>query len=122
MNLVTSDFFMLFLGIPPDLVAAYQGGWTLGYTPCMVLGFTMTLTGMGTVYSLTMLSLQRCVIVWQPIFYCNYAATMTRTCIPLIWILASSIALPPLLGWTEFVPEQSGLRYVNVLSARLFLK
>lgn len=33
------------LGIPPDILAAFVGGWHFGKVYCDVLGFTMTLVG-----------------------------------------------------------------------------
>ena len=110
MNLVSSDFLMLLLGIPPEIIAAMAGGWKLGYYTCIGQGFAMMLTGMGTVYSLVMLSIQRCIIVCQPIFYFNHGSQMTQMQSWIIWIVAIIIACPPLLGWNEIVPEQSGLR------------
>ena len=32
--------------------------------------------------------------------------------IGIIWILGLLLALPPLLGWSYFVPEANGIRYV----------
>ena len=101
---------MLLLGMPPEIMAAIAFGWKLGYYTCIGQGFAMTLTGMGTIYSLAMLSIQRCVIVWQPIFYCTYGSRMTQIGTSIIWIMAAIISCPPLLGWNEIVPEQSGLR------------
>ena len=110
MNLVSSDFFMLLLGIPPEIMAAMACGWKLGYYTCIGQGFAMMLTGMGTIYSLAMLSIQRCIIVWQPIFYCTHGLRLTQIQSSIIWIMAAIISCPPLLGWNEILPEQSGLR------------
>jgi len=109
MNLVSSDFFMLLLGIPPEIMAAMACGWKLGYYTCIGQGFVMMLTGMGTIYSLAMLSIQRCIIVWQPIFYCTHGLRLTQIQSSIIWIMAAIISCPPLLGWNEILPEQSGL-------------
>lgn len=103
---------MLLLGIPPEIIAAVMNGWKgpLGYYTCIGQGFAMMLTGMGTIYALTIISIQRCIIVWQPIFYCTYGSRMTQIGSVIIWIMAAIIACPPLFGWSVIVPEQSGLR------------
>ena len=36
---------MMSLGLPLDIVASFQLGWKMGYLPCIMLGFIMTLTG-----------------------------------------------------------------------------
>ena len=46
MNLIVTEFVMMTVGLPFDIVAAYDKGWKLGYTPCLFLGFLMTSTGM----------------------------------------------------------------------------
>ena len=109
-NLISSDFCMLLLGVPPEIVAAFEYGWTLGYYPCIAQGMAMVVTGMGTVYSLVMLSIQRCIIVWQPIFYCTYGSKMTKIQSAIIWLMAAIIACPHLFRWNNIVPEKSGLR------------
>ena len=46
MNLIVSEFVMMTVGLPFDILAAYYNGWKLGYSSCLFLGFMMTLTGM----------------------------------------------------------------------------
>ena len=46
MNLIVTEFVMMTAGLPFDIIAAYDKGWKLGYTPCLFLGFLMTSTGM----------------------------------------------------------------------------
>ena len=101
---------MLLLGIPPEIMAAIANGWKLGYYTCIGQGFAMMLTGMGTIYALATISIQRCIIVWQPIFYCTYGSQMTQIGSIIIWIMAAITACPPLFGWSKILPEQSGLR------------
>ena len=65
---------------------------------------------MGSLYTLMALSIQRCFYVFNPTFASINGSECAIGLICLIWTLASAIALPPLLGWSEFVPESSGLR------------
>ena len=37
------------------------------------------------------------------------------TVIVITWILGLSITLPPLFGWSHYVPEDSGMRYLIAL-------
>lgn len=109
MNLIVTEFVMMTVGLPFDIVAAYDKGWKLGYTPCLFLGFLMTSTGMSCIYSLTALSVQRCLFLRYPTSNVQNSFLSTKVAIFIIWFLSSMIAFPPLLGWSEYVPEESGL-------------
>lgn len=109
MNLIVTEFVMMTAGLPFDIIAAYDKGWKLGYTPCLFLGFLMTSTGMSCIYSLTALSVQRCLLLRYPTSNGQNSFLTTKVAIFIIWFLSSMIAFPPLLGWSEYVPEESGL-------------
>jgi hypothetical protein len=63
--------------------------------------------GMAQIFTLTALSIQRCMIVWMPTIG---MIDDSKFSIITVWMLSASIAIPPLFGWSEYVPESSGLR------------
>ena len=72
---------------------------------------SLVVAGMGSVYTLTALSLQRCFILYYPNHFSIHGASLTKYIVALIWIIAFIFALPPLFGLGGiFRPELSGLR------------
>ena len=65
---------------------------------------------MGSLYTLMALSIQRCFYVYDPAYASINGSECASVLLGIIWTLASAISLPPLFGWSEFVPESSGLR------------
>ena len=73
------------------------------------LGFTFVLlSGMASLYTLMALSVQRCFYVFNPAFASVNGPDCAWILLGIIWSLAGAIALPPLFGWSEYVPENSG--------------
>ena len=55
------------------------------------------------------LSVIRCVIVCYPAKSSFMGTSISTMSFTIIWFLAAIITLPPLLGWSEFMPEVTGL-------------
>lgn len=108
-NLVASDFVMIALGAPWDLLAIWQNGWKLGKTPCLIVGFIKMFCGCTSLLTLTVLSVQRCLYVWSPAFFSIRGYRLPKYLIVFIWSLSASFSVPPFFGWSEYVPEQCGL-------------
>ena len=96
-------------GLPHEIVAAIKYGWIHSQAECEALGFLMTITGMAALYSLTTLSMQRAILVWQPTLFSIYGGPIIKGMIAMTWILACVIAFPPFFGFGTYVPEESGL-------------
>ena len=73
--------------------------------------FSLIVPGMGSVYTLTALSLQRCFILYYPTEFSIHGGSLTKYVVALIWIIAFIFAFPPLFGLGSiYRPELSGLR------------
>ena len=67
---------------------------------------------MGSVYTLMVLSIIRCIIVCYPTKASFISKRISTLSIIIVWVFAIIITIPPLIGWGEFVPESTGLTYV----------
>lgn len=65
-------------------------------------------TGMATIFTLSALAVQRCLLVWFPVTF-SYSPDFSKVTIIIIWMLAGAIAAPPLFGWSEYRPESTGI-------------
>ena len=108
-NLAASNFITATFGLPPDIMAAIQMGWKFGYGPCIALGFYATLSIMVTLYTLLMISMIRCIMVWHPITFKLYECVIVKCLILSVWIIAFGFAILPILGFGYYVPDSSGL-------------
>ena len=46
MNLILAEMLVSLFGIPVDALASAQGGWNMGATLCITVGFVLTTLGM----------------------------------------------------------------------------
>ena len=46
MNLILTEMLVSLFGIPVDALASAQGGWNMGATLCITVGFVLTTLGM----------------------------------------------------------------------------
>ena len=65
--------------------------------------------GMGVVYFLMTLSVQRCLILYYPTYFCIHGHKTACVLIGFVWIIAAIFATLPLVGFGFYLPEQSGL-------------
>lgn len=108
-NLILTDLIVAAYGIPVDAVAAALLGWKLGYGCCIATGFILMISGMASIYTLMALSVQRFLLVAYPTTTSFATIKASKLVLLSIWTLAFMIAGPPLFGWSEYVPESSGL-------------
>ena len=108
-NLAASNFITATFGLPPDIMAAIQMGWKFGYSPCLALGFYATLSIMVTLYTLLMVSMIRCIMVWYPLTFKLHGCVIVKCLILSVWIIAFGFAILPILGFGYYVPDSSGL-------------
>ena len=64
---------------------------------------------MGSLYTLTALSIQRCLYMYNTMLAKIEGTKYAVFFIFSTWFCALMISVPPLLGWSEYVPENSGL-------------
>jgi len=109
-NLIISDLFIIFVGIPIDAFGAFSFGSGLDDTFCTRVAFTHTLFGMSSLYTLTTMAAIRCQSVLK--HERSWHLTTNKTfislpCVHLIWGLALAIALPPIIGIGEYVVDRN---------------
>ena len=110
LNLAAADIMVSILSIPFTLVTIIEDRWVFGDTSCVALGFFTMLSFISSVMSLSMIAINRYfyIVKWN-----SYHRTFSRKKALLyaaaVWVVATSLASPPLLGWAEyrFIPGKS---------------
>ncbi|KAG7199416.1 hypothetical protein KM043_014045 [Ampulex compressa] len=102
-NLVVGDFLVAALGNPVAMTSAISGGWYWGYKICLWYAWFMSTLGFVSIGNLTVMSVERWLLVTQPVkaLSIRHAIALAIT----VWIYALCLSLPPLLGWGSYGPE-----------------
>ena len=110
LNLAAADIMVSILSIPFTVVTIITEDWVFGDSACVALGFFTILSFIASVMSLGMIAINRYfyIVRWN-----TYSKIFSRRKALLyaaaVWVVALSLASPPLLGWAEyrFIPGKS---------------
>ncbi|VEN40981.1 unnamed protein product, partial [Callosobruchus maculatus] len=109
-NLVCSDFSVSIFGNPWTLASTISHRWILGRTLCKMYGFFMSLLGISSITTLTVLAFERYLIVSRP--FRNHGLNRKEAIYLVlgIWIYSLILTSPPLFGWGKYVNEAANIR------------
>ncbi|KAJ8257497.1 hypothetical protein GJAV_G00186240 [Gymnothorax javanicus] len=105
LNLAVADLFMVVGGFTTTLYTALHGYFALGPVACSIEGFFATLGGEIALWSLVVLAIERYIVVCKPVSTFRFGETHAVMGVMLTWIMALTCAMPPLLGWSRYIPE-----------------
>ncbi|KAM3872615.1 rhodopsin-like [Diretmus argenteus] len=105
LNLAVADLFMVFGGFTSTMYSAMHGYFVLGRLGCNLEAVFATHGGEVGLWSLVVLAIERWVVVCKPISNFRFGETHAIMGVAFTWVMASSCSVPPLLGWSRFIPE-----------------
>ncbi|XP_065097549.1 rhodopsin, like [Paramisgurnus dabryanus] len=105
LNLAVADLFMVFGGFTTTLYTSMHGYFVLGRGGCNLEGLFATLGGEIALWSLVVLAFERWVVVCKPFTKFRFGQVHATFGVALTWIMACSCAIPPLVGWSRYIPE-----------------
>ncbi|CAH2004651.1 unnamed protein product [Acanthoscelides obtectus] len=108
-NLVCSDFLVSILGNPWTLASAISHRWIFGKTVCKIYGFFMSLLGISSITTLTVLAFERYLIVSRPFRNHGLSRKEAIYLVFAIWIYSLLLTAPPLFGWGKYVHEAANI-------------
>ncbi|XP_049943409.1 pinopsin-like [Schistocerca serialis cubense] len=108
-NLVCSDFSVALLGNPLTLAAAVAHRWIFGRTMCVIYGFFMSLLGISSIATLTVLAFERYVMISRPFQARRLSRRGAALLVAAIWLYSLLLTAPPLLGWGDYVHEAANI-------------
>ncbi|KAJ0068394.1 hypothetical protein NL108_005978 [Boleophthalmus pectinirostris] len=77
----------------------------LGPLGCKIEGFTATVGGMVSLWSLAVVALERWLVVCKPLGNFMFKSSHAIACCVITWVFALVAAVPPLVGWSRYIPE-----------------
>ncbi|XP_059484611.1 parapinopsin-like isoform X2 [Neocloeon triangulifer] len=108
-NLVCSDFSVSVLGNPLTLTASLLRGWSFGKVLCVSYGFFMSLLGISSIITLTVLSFERFVMISKPFRSRPLSNKGAGLLVFAIWLYSFALTSPPLFGWGEYSYEAANI-------------
>ncbi|EAT43163.2 AAEL005373-PA [Aedes aegypti] len=108
-NLVCSDFSVSIIGNPFTLTSAISRHWIFGRTVCIAYGFFMSLLGITSITTLTVLSYERFCLISHPFSSRSLSRRGAVFAILFIWSYSFALTSPPLFGWGAYVNEAANI-------------
>ncbi|XP_051967904.1 rhodopsin, like [Xyrauchen texanus] len=105
LNLAVADLFMVFGGFTTTFYTSLHGYFVLGRGGCNLEGLFATLGGEIALWSLVVLAVERWVVVCKPFSKFRFGRFHATCGVAITWIMACSCAIPPLVGWSRYIPE-----------------
>ncbi|XP_053130474.1 pinopsin-like isoform X2 [Hemicordylus capensis] len=107
-NLAVADLLVTFFGSTVSFANNVRGFFVLGRVVCELEGFLVSLTGVVGLWSLAILAFERYLVICKPVGDFRFQQRHAVTGCVFTWVWALAWTVPPLWGWSSYVPE--GLR------------
>ncbi|KAI4892745.1 hypothetical protein NFI96_032301 [Prochilodus magdalenae] len=104
-NLAVAGMIMVCFGFTIAFTAALNGYFVFGPAGCAIEGFMVTLGGQVSLWSLVVLAVERYIVVCKPMGSFKFSSSNALGGIGFTWFMAASCAVPPLVGWSRYIPE-----------------
>lgn len=105
LNLAIADLFMVFGGFTTTMYTSLHGYFVFGRIGCNLEGFFATLGGEMGLWSLVVLAIERYMVVCKPISNFRFGENHAIMGLAFTWFMACTCAVPPLVGWSRYIPE-----------------
>ncbi|KAK5872979.1 hypothetical protein PBY51_013630 [Eleginops maclovinus] len=76
-----------------------------GALGCKIEGFLATLGGMVSLWSLAVVAFERWLVICKPMGNFIFKPDHAIACCAFTWVFALMASLPPLFGWSRYIPE-----------------
>nr|ACB45450.1 rhodopsin [Lepidopus fitchi] len=105
LNLAVANLFMIIGGFTTTVVTSINGFFIFGRAGCMLEGFFATHGGEISLWSLVVLAIERWLVVCKPIANFRFGENHAVMGVAFTWVMASACSVPPLVGWSRYIPE-----------------
>lgn len=108
LNLALADFFFTATLLFFIISTAMKGKWPFGWFLCKLLYIIADVNGIGSIFLITLIALDRCICVLHPVWAQNHrTVTLAKKVIIVPWICAFLLTLPVIIRVTT-VPNRLG--------------
>ncbi|NXH29198.1 OPSUV protein, partial [Myiagra hebetior] len=104
-NISFSGFMCCIFSVFTVFVSSAQGYFIFGKHMCALEGFAGATGGLVTGWSLAFLAVERYIVICKPFGNFRFTSRHALLVVAATWVISISIAIPPFLGWSRYVPE-----------------
>nr|AJD38895.1 short-wavelength sensitive opsin 2A beta [Signigobius biocellatus] len=104
-NLAISNLLVSCVGSCTTMVTFGCRYFVFGPLICKIEGFLVTLGGMVSLWSLTVIAFERWLVICKPLGTFIFKPDHAIVCCVFTWIFALVASTPPLFGWSRYIPE-----------------
>nr|QJT41761.1 short wavelength opsin 2 [Piabucina panamensis] len=104
-NMAVANLIMATVGSSTTFISFYYRYFIFGPLICKIEGFVANIAGMVSLWSLAVVAIERWLVVCKPMANFTFKETHAIIGCVFTWFFASCSALPPMLGWSRYIPE-----------------
>nr|QJT41766.1 short wavelength opsin 2 [Carnegiella strigata] len=104
-NLAVANLLVSSIGSFTAFVSFLKRYFIFGTAGCKIEGFTSTLGGMVSLWSLAVVAFERWLVICKPVGNFSFKGTHAIIGCALTWFCALLASVPPLFGWSRYIPE-----------------
>ncbi|XP_077581952.1 opsin-1, short-wave-sensitive 2 [Stigmatopora nigra] len=104
-NLALSNLLVSVVGSSTAFICFSSRYFILGPLMCKIEGFMVTLGGMVSLWSLAVIAFERWLVICKPLGNFVFKPDHAIACCVFTWLFALMASLPPLFGWSRYIPE-----------------
>nr|AIJ19438.1 blue sensitive opsin [Anguilla marmorata] len=104
-NLAVANLLVSSVGSSTAFYSFANRYFVLGPIGCKIEGFTATLGGTVSLWSLAVIAFERYLVICKPIGNFAFKGPHALAGCAVTWVIALSAACPPLFGWSRYIPE-----------------
>lgn len=87
---------------------------------CELEAFTISVLAIGAIMQLTVLSAERCLMIWRPFLEKNILLSQKCAVIALVYLISIAMSVPPLFGWSRFNKANEQFFCTSAVSSSFF--
>jgi len=104
-NVAVAGLIMVTFGFTCCFITCLFGYFIFGPLGCIIEGFMSAMGGQISLWSLVVLAVERYIVVCKPMGSFKFTEAHAGAGVGFSWIMAASCAIPPLVGWSRYIPE-----------------
>ncbi|XP_070967635.1 opsin-1, short-wave-sensitive 2 [Oncorhynchus clarkii lewisi] len=104
-NLAIANLLVSMFGSSTASLSFAYRYFIMGSVACQIEGFTATLGGMVSLWSLSVVAFERWLVICKPVGNFQFKSTHAIIGCAVTWVFGLAASLPPLFGWSRYIPE-----------------
>nr|AWU59274.1 short-wavelength sensitive 1 opsin [Chitala ornata] len=107
-NIALAGLIFVAFSVSQVFFASVVGYYFLGILLCSLEACVGSIAGLVTGWSLAVLAFERYIVICKPFRSFKFGRMQALCAVAFTWIIGTGCAIPPLFGWSRYIPEGLG--------------